>query len=281
MLEGAGGGLIDVPARPLAAGEGDLRHLRMLDQRIADLGAEAGDDIDDARRESRLLEERGELERRGRGEFRGLQHDRVAGGERGRELEGGQQQRRVPRRDADDDAERLGAREVEHLVLVGRDDRAFDLVGEPAEVIVPLRRVADLARHLRVELAVVARLGFGEALGLDRDEIAEPAHELAALARLHRPPRPLAKGLVRRFDRALGVGRPAARDERPGLARIGIEAFEGFAAGGVHPFAADEAAITLELGHARSPPRTGRSYRGRAGPCIPAGPSDPGAIRFR
>jgi hypothetical protein len=58
----------------------------MLDQRRADLGAEAGDDVDDAGREARLFEQLDELERRGGGELGGLDHHRVAGGERRREL---------------------------------------------------------------------------------------------------------------------------------------------------------------------------------------------------
>ena len=83
-------------------------------------GAEPGDDVDDARREAGLLDQLHELERRRRGELRRLDDDRVAGGERGRELPRQQQQRRVPRHDRRDDAERLVARVVERVGLVGR-----------------------------------------------------------------------------------------------------------------------------------------------------------------
>ena len=139
-----------------------LRDQRMLDQRRADLRAEAGDDVDDAGRKARLLDQLGELERRGRGELRRLDDHGVAGGERRRELPGQQQQRRVPRRDDRHDAQRLVARVVEVARLVERDDRALDLVGQPAVVVEPLRHVGSLRRHLGEELAVVADLDLGQ-----------------------------------------------------------------------------------------------------------------------
>ena len=90
-----------------------------------------------------------------------------------------EQQRRVPRHDRRHDAERLVARVVEDVGLVGRDDRALDLVGQPAVVVVPLRHVGRLRAHLGVELAVVARFDLGEARGVLGDQVAE----LAAAAR--------------------------------------------------------------------------------------------------
>ncbi len=106
-------GLVDQRAGAVGAGERHLGDQRVLDQRRADVGTEAGDDVDHAGREARLLDQLHEFEHRRRGEFRRLQHDRVAGGERGRELPRGEQQRRIPRRDGGDHAERLVARVVE------------------------------------------------------------------------------------------------------------------------------------------------------------------------
>ena len=45
--------LVDEPAGRVGAGEADLAHQRMLDQRRAHLGAEAGDDVEHAGRETR------------------------------------------------------------------------------------------------------------------------------------------------------------------------------------------------------------------------------------
>ena len=56
LLEAVAAELVDALAGGVAAGEGDLGDLRMLDQRLADLGAEAGDDVDHARREAGLLD---------------------------------------------------------------------------------------------------------------------------------------------------------------------------------------------------------------------------------
>ena len=93
------------------------------------------------------------------------------------------QQRRIPRRDRRDDAERLAAREVEHVGLVDRDDAALDLVGEPTEVAIPLRQVAHLRRHLGQQLAVVAHLDIGERLRVLGDEIGQAEQQLSARGR--------------------------------------------------------------------------------------------------
>ena len=47
---------VDVLARAVAAGEGDLGDVAMRDQRLAHFVAESGDDVDDSRRESGPLE---------------------------------------------------------------------------------------------------------------------------------------------------------------------------------------------------------------------------------
>ena len=52
----ARGRFVDPLAGRVGAGERDLGDERMLDERRADFGAEAGDDVDDARREARLLD---------------------------------------------------------------------------------------------------------------------------------------------------------------------------------------------------------------------------------
>ncbi len=75
-------------------------------QRLARLDAEAVDDVDDAGRQ-----QVGRSARPAAGSSRGLlgrlEHDAVAGGQRGRELPRGHEQREVPRDDLADHAERL------------------------------------------------------------------------------------------------------------------------------------------------------------------------------
>ena len=175
-----------------------------------------------------LLDQLHELERRGRREFRRLDDDRVAGGERGRQLPRGQQQRRVPRHDRRDDAERLVARVVERVGLVGRQHRAFDLVGEAAEVVVPLRHVRGLRAHLGDELAVVAHLDLGELPRVRRDQVAELAQQRAALRSRSASASRLSVNALcaARTARSTSAG-VAARDQRPRLAGVRVVRLEG------------------------------------------------------
>ena len=99
-------------AMPVArrARERHLVDARMRDQRRARVLPEAGDHVEDARREAGLLDQLGELERRGRRLLGRLDHHRAAGRQRRRQLPAHQQHRRVPRRDRGDHADRLAQR---------------------------------------------------------------------------------------------------------------------------------------------------------------------------
>ena len=159
LFAGAGGRLADDAADLGRAGEGDLVDVRMLDDQRAGR-AVAGDDVDDAGRQPRLHAELGEGERGQRREFRRLQHHRVSGRERRRDLPGQHQQRKIPRDDLPADADRRVAGEL-----------AVDQL-RPAGVMI---EVADDQRDVDVaaladRLAVVHRLQHGEeALALIQD----------------------------------------------------------------------------------------------------------------
>ena len=160
------------------------------------------------------------------------------------------QQRRVPRHDCGDDAERFVPREVEHVRLVDRDDAAFDLVGEAAEVAEPLADVAALGEHLGDQLAVVAHLDLGQALGVLQHQVAEPAEDLPARGRSERGPRAAIECRIRGLDGAIDLGLAAARQQRPDITRERILALEHRAAIGVVPLAADMGLIALDRGGA-------------------------------
>ncbi len=92
-------------------------------QRLAGFEAKAVDDVEDAGRQE-VADDLGPDHDRGRRLLGGLEHHAIAGGERGRELPAGHQQREVPGDDLADDAERL----VEMIgdgVVVDLADRAF------------------------------------------------------------------------------------------------------------------------------------------------------------
>src|SRR5712692_11181247 len=80
------GELADPPADDRRPRERDLRDVRMLDQPLADDAPGTDDDVQHALRQAGLERDPLELERRQGCQLGGLEHDRVAGGERRRDL---------------------------------------------------------------------------------------------------------------------------------------------------------------------------------------------------
>ena len=244
-LDGPRGKLVDALSGAVAPGERDLRDMRMSDKALADLGAEAGQDIDDAGRKAGFLEQAAKFKRGHRREFRGLPDDRIARGQSWRELPGSEHQRRIPRRYRRHHPERLFAGEVDHAGLVDRNDPPLDLVREAAEIVEPLRYVAQLRPHLGDQLAIVACFDLRQPIGLGGDQIGELAEKRAPRGRADLGPRRRAERLPRGLDRAVDIGPLGARNERPGRAEIGIFSLERFARLGVDPIAADQHLIAL------------------------------------
>ncbi len=90
-----------------------------------------------------------------------LQHQRVAGGHRHRDLERAEHDRGVPRHDRADHADRLAARVAED-VLAERDGLALQLAGQAAEI----------AEDVGASLRLGPRLGAHRVAGLARDRAA-------------------------------------------------------------------------------------------------------------
>ena len=109
LRAGAGELALDRLAHLGRAGERDLVHVVVLDERGA-RAAVAGDDVDDSRRQLGLAADVGEEERGQRRRLGRLQDDRVPGRERRRDLPRQHQEREVPGDDLAGDAERLGRR---------------------------------------------------------------------------------------------------------------------------------------------------------------------------
>ena len=105
----------------------------------------------------------------------GLEHDRVAGGERGRDLPGGDHQREVPGHDQPDDAERLAEG---HVDAAGDRDRvAEQALGGAGVVAEGLDHHPDLAARVGDRLAGVARLERRELLRLPLERLGESAQQ--------------------------------------------------------------------------------------------------------
>ena len=219
----------------------------MLHQRVARLLPEAVDEVEDALREPGLLEDAGPQRRRQRRELGGLQHDGVAGRERGTELPRLEHERRVPRRDEAGDADRLAVHVVDlaagHLVgVVGLGD---DQVGEEPEV---LGGATRLSERLRDRQARVERLQLRQLRVTRLDEVGDPVEHARALARQHPRPGSFVECALRRGDGGIDVGLLAGGRLHVGLIRDGIEHVERLAADRVDELAVD--VVTDAVGQA-------------------------------
>ena len=192
--------LHDETAGRRLAGERDLGDALVLSERLAGLDAEAVDDVEYAGRQQVADEIHQHHDAHGR-LLGGLQHDAVAGGERGSELPHRHQDREVPGDDLADDAERL-VEVIGDRVVIDLGDRAFlgaHAAGEIAEVIDGERNVRS--HRLADRLAVVERLDHGEQLEIALHLVGDLVEEPGALGRRGACPR-LARPCARRRARA-------------------------------------------------------------------------------
>src|SRR5437763_1537144 len=128
------------------------------------------------------LADPGQSQRGQRGDLRGLEHDGVAGQQRGADLAREDRRREVPRDDRDDDAVRLLAHH-ELLVPVRRRDQLADVPVALGEREVEERlHAADLATRLGDRLALLGDDDAGELLGVPVDLPDDRADDLGALA---------------------------------------------------------------------------------------------------
>ncbi len=132
-LQMLGRALGDDPADRGRSGEVDAAHRGMIDQRAdhrARICRRIGDEIDDAGGEARLLERLDDQPVGARAQLRTLEDDGVAAGDRHRDRAHAEDDRRVPRRDAEHDARRLADRHGKAAGLVGGDHLARNLGGQ-------------------------------------------------------------------------------------------------------------------------------------------------------
>ena len=152
-LAGGRAARIDVLGDRRRPDEADGRDARVVDERV-DRFLVAVDDVEHAVGQTGFLEQLGQLDARRRVLLAGLQHERVAAGERHREHPHRHHRREVERRDAGDDPERLADRMA---VDAGADllgelalEQLRDAGGELHHLVAALHLAGGIGRHLAV-----------------------------------------------------------------------------------------------------------------------------------
>ena len=189
-------------------GQRDERDARVGHEWRAGRLALTADHVEHARREQ-VLGPLGELERAQRRQLGRLEHDGVAGRERGPDLPGRHHERIVPGRDRRDDPERVASdhRRVAAQVLArGLPLEAARRAREEAQVV---GCEPDLVAERGDRLADVARLDLRQLVAVLLDAVRELQEDLGAFLRRRR--RPLGKRGGRRADRGVDVGGVARR----------------------------------------------------------------------
>ena len=190
----------------------------MSGERGAGLLAVAGHDVEHALGQMLLADGR-EPQHAQRCVLGGLQHQRVAGAQGGRDLERAEDDRRIPGNDGADHADRLAPRVAQH-VLAQRDGLALELAGEAAEVAQDVGCALGLGAGLRAD-GIAGLLGddAGELLHPRLDGIGDLLQHAAALARDDAAP--AGEGLARGLHGAVDILGAAARNAGDDLAVAG------------------------------------------------------------
>ena len=198
--------LHDPLARPRRTGERDLVDQRVGGDRFADHRPETGDQVEDALRQSRLVDDLGQDEGVDRGDFARLQDDRASRGQGRCDLERDLVQGEVPRSDGADDTDWLFDDErVADLVLPDIRRRPGRVVGELSGGQSDLEHLGEVARHPDFVADHV-----GDLAGAGLEPLGDLLEERAAvLGRRRRPARESAMG---RLDRSVDVGWRPRRD---------------------------------------------------------------------
>ena len=208
--------------QPLAdlAGAGERHRLQRLgvDQRLSQLAARPGDEVDHAFRHARFMQRfddppRAERRRRGR-----LEHHRVAANQRRRQLPGGNRGRKIPGRNQTHHAERLADGEHMDAIALGGNQHAGHARAFAAEVAQDVDGAPHFALGFGQRLAFLARHVGAELIELAIHDVGGLVQQIAASRRRHRRP-----GWEGRGSRGGGIGhilRRALREEADHLIRI-------------------------------------------------------------
>lgn len=243
-----------VPADRGGAGEGDLVHAGVPQQRLTGDRTGTGDDVDDPVRDTGPLEQSRHVQGAERGLVGRLVNDRVSGGQRRGDLRTGEDQREVERGDRRDHTERAapGVGEGVHRGVAGR---AVQGEGEGGEVLVVVGRVRDVDRVRQGDrLADVQALQPGDLVGLRTDQLRHPEQDAAALAAAQPGPLPGVEGRPRGLHGGVDIGGARLRDGGDDRAPRRVDHLGPRSVRGLAPLSPDEQStgVDLEGGHRHS-----------------------------
>jgi len=210
----------DLAANPRRAGEIHPPHRRMRDQGLDhavrvlwSIADEVEHAVGQARSDQRLGDPLVQLGAK----FRGLQHHGIAQGKGRGHGAHRQRHRRVPWRDAENDAGWLADQPVAGTYRAARSLRGADRIGEARGVLQGFAGNLDIEAHPVCRRADLGRADLAKLLGGVAQAVGGAAHQLGALGR--RASRPFGKrprGGIGRGFRARGIQRRGPRDHRPG-----------------------------------------------------------------
>ncbi len=157
-----------------------MRYVGMGSQHRAAALAEAGNNVADARRETRLGNQASKGEQRRRRAFGRLHHQRTARRQRRADLHRGEKKLAVPGNDCRHDAYRLAPRPGFGVGLVDAEHAPFHLVGQPGVVAVIVGDIGDLRPGFADDFAGVERFQPRQLVSVLFDQIRQPHQQLAA-----------------------------------------------------------------------------------------------------
>ena len=214
----------------------------MAHEPVARLLAETVDEVDGAVGQPRLAEQLDEALGQERRVLGGLEHDRVAGHERGRELPGRDRDREIPGRDRSDDADGHPHRHLELVAQLRRRRVAEEATPFAGHVDRHVDRLLHVSPGLGQHLAHLAAHQLGQLVLLLLQQPREAEEDVAALGSGHQAP--FLERRLRGGDGAVDVLGRRTGEGSERLAGRGHLRLERLAGRGVRPLAAD---IVLEL----------------------------------
>jgi hypothetical protein len=226
------------------AGEGDHPHPRIGEQQVADFRRHAGHHVEHPRRQAGLVEQVGDDGAGDRRLLRRLQDEGVAGGQCIDDLLHRQQERRVERRYAGDDAERLAQRDRDlsrHGHWHGFAHHVAGVAGGGAQRI---HHVLDLPQRLGERQAAFLDQHVADFTGAARNDVQSTQQHDFALR--HQGLAPALRGAVGGVDSQFDFLGARLLGPREHLAGCGIEVVRQHVARRLGPLAVDEQLVVRE-----------------------------------